>query len=368
MVDQRSGLEELANKYADDPARILRALGSTKHRRRLNDGDVICKAGDAAECVWIIDDGIVVIGEGNKITRRYKGDLIGEIAFQRRESTTRSTGMRADGTVQLWEIDRSTIDQMAPEDRSAWFQLVATVLAEKLIQATEQRAVLLNDNVSLDKVLKRFVCDDGLLAVNGALDDQTIEPDLTRALLWFSDLAGFSSFSKSLPPSEAGIQIRRFMEIQVEEIHRAGGEIDKFMGDGLMAFWRIPDDQRMDDRVPRAVQAAVSAARRIKEIVVAEGLELDIRIGLHMGPVVIGDFGGKDRIAYTLMGETVNSASRYEQAREDEDGVLLGTVRLSDTVFAALQTTDLASRFDSAPRQFKAKQGRIFLTHTSIDI
>jgi class 3 adenylate cyclase len=112
----------------------------------------------------------------------------------------------------------------------------------------------------------------------------------------------------------------------------------------------------------------VSAAGRIKEIIAAEGLDLDIRIGLHMGPVVIGDFGGKDRIAYTLMGETVNSASRYEQAREDQDGVRLGTVRLSDTVFAALQVTDLASRFDAAPRQFEAKQGRMFPTHTSIDI
>lgn len=368
MVDQVSGLDELVNKYADDPGRILRAFGSIKRRRRLNDGDVICKAGDSAECVWIIDDGIVVVGEGNKITRRYKGDLIGEVAFHRRQSTTRSTGMRADGTVHLWEIDRSTIDQMAPEDRAAWFRLVAAVLSEKLIEATEQRSLLLKDNVSLDKVLKRFVCDDGLLAVNGALDNQTIEPDLTRALLWFSDLAGFSSFAKTLPPSEAGIQIRRFMEIQVEEIHRAGGEIDKFMGDGLMAFWRIPDNQRLQDRVPRAVQAAIYAAKRIREIVTAEHLDLDIRIGLHMGPVVIGDFGGKDRIAYTLMGETVNSASRYEQARADRDGVPLGTVRLSDSVFVELRALGLVSRFDANPREFEAKRGRIFLTHTSIDV
>jgi class 3 adenylate cyclase len=112
----------------------------------------------------------------------------------------------------------------------------------------------------------------------------------------------------------------------------------------------------------------MSAAKRIREIVAAEHLGLDIRIGLHMGPVVIGDFGGKDRIAYTLMGETVNSASRYEQARADQDGLPLGAVRLSDTVFVELRAPHLVSRFDASPREFESKQGRRFLTHTSIDV
>ena len=51
MVDQERGLEELVNRYADDPVRILKAIGSVKYRRRLNDGHVICRAGDPAECV-----------------------------------------------------------------------------------------------------------------------------------------------------------------------------------------------------------------------------------------------------------------------------------------------------------------------------
>lgn len=361
-----TGLEKFASKYTANPAELLAAIGEVKHRRRFNEGESICRAGDPAECLWIIDDGIVVIGEGSKITRRYAGDLVGEIAFHRPGETRRSTGMRADGTVNLWQIDRVRFDQMGPEHRAVWLEVIAAVLSEKLIEATEQRSMLLQDNVSLDHVLKRFVCDDGLMAVNGAFGSQNIEPDMTRALLWFSDLAGFSSFSRDLAPSVAAEQIRRFMEIQVEQIHRAGGEVDKFMGDGLMAFWRIPDEHRMKDRVPRAVEAALAAVKRIKAVVAEEGLALDIRVGLHMGPAVIGNFGGKDRIAYTLMGETVNSASRYEQARTCLEGRPLGNVRLSDVVFAELAEPELRARFEAAPREFKAKQDRVFRTHTSI--
>lgn len=356
----------MAKRFAVDPERFQAVLEEVRHLERLNDGDFVCRAGEAAECLWIIEDGIVVIGEGEKITRRYKGDLVGEIAFHRRGETTRSTSMKSDGTVRLWRIDRSKIDAMQPEDRVVWLDVVAAALSEKVIEATEQRSNLLRDNVSLDHVLKRFVCRDGIMAVNGAFDRQHIVPDQTTALLWFSDLAGFSAFSRDLPPGVAGEQIRRFMEIQVEEIHRAGGEIDKFMGDGLMAFWRVPDDMRLQDRVPRAVNAALICVERIKSIVAAEGLALDIRIGLHMGPVVIGDFGGNDRIAYTLLGETVNSASRYEQARQDTAGRPLGNVRLSEPVFANLRDEKLVSRFEAEPREFEAKAGRTFSTHSSI--
>ncbi|WP_173087814.1 adenylate/guanylate cyclase domain-containing protein [Devosia sp. 1635] len=367
-MNTATGLEMFAAKYAEDPLKLLEAIGTVKHLRRYNDGDVICHADEVAECLWIVDEGTVVIGEGSKITRRHKGDVVGEIAFHRPGEARRSTGIKADMTAKLWQIDRSKIDQMQPEHRVLWLEAVAAVLSDKLIEATEQRALLLKENVSLDQVLKRFVCEDGLMAVNGAFESQHIEPDMTTALLWFSDLAGFSTFSRELKPSDAAEQIRRFMEIQVEEIHGADGEIDKFMGDGLMAFWRIPDEHRTQDRVPRAVRAALASVERIKAIVLQEGLSLDIRIGLHLGPVVIGDFGGKDRIAYTLLGETVNSASRYEQARTCVEGMILGNVRLSEVVFSKLEDPDLRIQFEDKPRTFRDKSERLFLTHASKDL
>ncbi len=368
MPKKQTGLDILLNKYSDHPEELSDIFKSKPRIARFQDNDVICKKGDLAECVWVIDDGIVTIGENEKITRRYAGDLIGELAFHKRGETTRTTEMRADGNVRLWTIDRTMLDNMSSQQRSLWLELVTAVLSEKLTEATTQRSSLLRDTAIIDQILKRFVCTDGLLAVNGAFAEeaQFITPDSTHAIIWFSDLAGFSSFSKDLPAEETAKHIRRFMEIQVEEIHEAGGEIDKFMGDGLMAFWRVPDASRTEARAPRAVRAALNASKRIKDVIAEENLSLDIRIGLHIGPVVIGDFGGNDRIAYTLLGETVNSASRYEQARECIAKLALGSVRLSDKLYYKVKNTELAKDFEAQPRTFVAKTGREFLTYSSL--
>lgn len=366
-----NGIDVFLQRFARNPE-ILREPMSNVCRRlkRLRDDEYLCREGEPAECFWIVDDGTIVVGTEGKIVRRIKGDLVGEIAFHRRDEAKRTTSMRADGVARVWQIDRVFLDELTPEQSAAWFETVAAVLAEKVIEATEQRTRLLSDNVSLDHVLRRFVCDDGLMAVNATFGDPelaNIVPDQTTAMLWFSDVAGFSSFAKEMAPKDAARQMRRFMDIQVEEITRAGGEIDKFMGDGLMAFWRVPDDARIRDRVPKAVLAAFNSIDRIRAIINEESLSLDIRIGLHLGPVVIGDFGGSGRIAYTLMGETVNSASRYEQARLDFENNQLGALRLSEMVFAHIEDTRLLARLNPEPRRFLAKAGREFTTYTSID-
>lgn len=363
-------IDAFLDKYAREPELLRERLATVAQRkRRLRDNEMLCREGDKAECFWIIDEGIIVVGDGQKITRRTSGELVGEIAFHRLEKGYRTATMKADGVTTVWEIDRSVLTSFTPEQRAAWYETIAAVLAEKVFQATVQRARLLNDNLSLDYVLRRFVCDDGLMAVNGAfetVDVMNIQPDQTVALLWFSDVAGFSSYSRNMDAAEAARQMRRFMDIQVEEIHAASGEVDKFMGDGLMAFWRVPDQDRIRDRVSRATRAALNSIKRIREIIEAEKLPLDIRIGLHRGPVVIGDFGGTGRIAYTVMGETVNSASRFEQARVDINDNALGALRLSEAVFKDLRDQDLLAQIKAEPQQFRAKAGRDFTTYTSI--
>lgn len=365
-----TGLNQFLQKYARRPDVLRGPLSAVRRMPRFNNDDIICQIGDPAECVWIIEDGIVVVGEGSKIVRRYRGDLIGEIAFLRRDAVNRSTTMKADGIVTLWEIDRSFIDKFSSDEKSEWFETLAAVLADKIIQATDHRSQLIAQNIGFDHVLRKFVCKDGLMAVNAALtsnDLKPIEPQRTDALVWFSDIAGFSTFSKDMQPDKAGLQMRRFMEIQVEEVQKADGEIDKFLGDGLMAFWRLPDANRISDRIPRAVESALRSIERVHEIIKNEKLPLDIRIGLHMGPVVVGDFGGSGRIAYTLMGETVNSASRYEQARTDVSGATLGALRISEPVYLHIADPALRNRFASETVRFLAKGGQEFVAHTSTD-
>lgn len=222
----------------------------------------------------------------------------------------------------------------------------------------------------LREVIRRFVCDDGLASAEASLglpESELITHDHAMALVWFSDVEGFSSFSQHREACEVASTIRRIMDLQVDEIDKAGGQIDKFMGDGLMAFWRLSDEIHMGQTAEKAVRAALSSIAAIRDLVRNEGLPLDIRIGLHLGPVVIGDFGSRGRISYTLIGETVNAAARYQQAYVDLDGRKLSRLRLSDAVFTQLTDADLLKRIGSEPSRFVTKNANEFDAYISLD-
>jgi class 3 adenylate cyclase len=115
--------------------------------------------------------------------------------------------------------------------------------------------------------------------------------------------------------------------IQIDLIRSADGTIDKLLGDGVMAYWFIDTSQRAVTEPKKAISCARTAIERVRETIKSEGLEavLDIRAGLHCGPVEFGDFGAADRIAVTILGETVNLAARFEQAKSPA----LGALRIS---------------------------------------
>jgi adenylate cyclase len=108
------------------------------------------------------------------------------------------------------------------------------------------------------------------------------------------------------------------MSVYFEKVSDAftaeGGTIDKFIGDGVMAFWGAPQEQ--SDHVIRACAGALRAVRRmdaVNEIWRAQGRPTyRLRIGLHCGDVLVGNVGSPNRFSYTVMGDAVNVAARLE--------------------------------------------------------
>ena len=100
----------------------------------------------------------------------------------------------------------------------------------------------------------------------------------------------------------------------VEAVFDAGGTLDKFIGDCVMALWGAPTV--MEDHVFRACVAALKASRRMERLNAswaAEGRkEMRVRIGIHCDTVVVGNVGSRARLSYTVMGDGVNVASRIE--------------------------------------------------------
>ena len=136
-----------------------------------------------------------------------------------------------------------------------------------------------------------------------------LEGRTKRITILFSDVAGFTSLSEKLAPNELVRKLGGYLSEMATVIGREGGTVDKFIGDGVLAFWNAPQDQA--DHAIRAVRAAMACQRRLSENKGADWA-LPTRIGLATGEVVVGNIGSVERMNYTVVGDTANLASRLE--------------------------------------------------------
>ena len=153
--------------------------------------------------------------------------------------------------------------------------------------------------------------------------------------VFFSDLENFSSHAERLAPDDLLVQISTYFEEVSGAITKEGGTIDKFIGDGVMAFWNAP--VRRPDHVLRACAGALRAARRMEEVNnrwETEGRpRIRIRIGLNCANVLVGNVGSSARLSYTALGDGVNVAARLEGINK-----LFGTtICISDTIYDQVQ-------------------------------
>ncbi|MGI9507998.1 MAG: adenylate/guanylate cyclase domain-containing protein [Geminicoccaceae bacterium] len=134
--------------------------------------------------------------------------------------------------------------------------------------------------------------------------------------------------------------LQEVFNAQVETISKHGGHVDKFIGDGLMAFWILPssDAESWQVSCERGLAAAVEAINRMKKICVGKNA-LRLRLGLHVGEVLSGDFGSSTRHQFTLIGSNVNLAAQLQQIRSadlPENVGKLGSIRASTPFYRSL--------------------------------
>ena len=368
MSNGSRGISSFLEKCCLDPAGLAAALQSELRVQTLHEGQHLCLGSDEADCLWIVEEGLLQVMAGSTIARRGPGEIIGEMAFLR--GAPGSPPMRGNDVVaacrsKVWRIDRSAIDGLAGETRALWYETVARALVVKLDEASLQRASQALDLKRGDRAIARLVCPEGVQATTAILHNgaEAIPPVKRMAVIWFSDLSGFSAHSEGRDAVEVGGILRRLTDPQVEEIQRSNGQVDKHMGDAVMAFWLCPDPSRLGKGVAGATRAALEAARRVQAAAAEASAPVGIRIGLHLGEVSVGDFGGGDRIAFTIVGQPVNEAARYEQFKPDpqQSG---GRVRVSDAVFELLPD-DIRASFLPSPIEFSDKHDKRFVAFLS---
>ncbi len=159
--------------------------------------------------------------------------------------------------------------------------------------------------------------------------DEAGNPQERELTVMFTDIRGFSAMAEHMAAAPLSALLSRHFDMLTACVEKNGGTVDKFIGDSVMAFWGAPED--MADHAARAV----AAARDILVAVTADNAArraageavVGVRVGVHTGPVLVGNIGSAARVNYTVVGDTVNTAARLEaMAKEvapDDDCVVL---------------------------------------------
>lgn len=141
-----------------------------------------------------------------------------------------------------------------------------------------------------------------------------LKPTDKQLTILFSDIAGFTKWSSDKTPETVHAFLSDYLESMAAIIFEHGGTVDKFIGDGILAFFGDPFEQ--SDHAARAFRTALAMQRKV--LALSEkwqplvGIDLKIKIGINSGPVIVGNLGTRTRIEYTVIGTTVNLASRMK--------------------------------------------------------
>jgi adenylate cyclase len=155
----------------------------------------------------------------------------------------------------------------------------------------------------------RYVPRDLVRLLLESGNDADLTGEVRDLTIFFSDLAGFTSLSETRAPDELVKFLGEYFDNMSHIIMDERGTVDKYMGDGIMAFWGAP--MRVENHAAKACIATLRCQRRVKELS-REGAELTTRIGLATGGVLVGNIGSTERMNYTVMGDIANLASRLE--------------------------------------------------------
>lgn len=184
----------------------------------------------------------------------------------------------------------------------------------------------------------------------------TLQGQEKELVVFFADLRGFTSLSEKRLPYDVVFILNRYFAAVGGAIEHAGGRIDKFIGDGIMALFGLDHGPRAGARDALAAARAIGDALAELNATLAHELDrpLELGIGLHLGPAIVGEMGHGRAVQLTAIGDTVNAASRIESATKEFKAQLLVGEAVAvaagiDLSAFALEHVSLRGRDDSVP-------------------
>lgn len=317
----------VASGLVDD---VTNVAGLNPRPYRYAEGEFISRHGDRGENLWIIVTGSVAVKEQNRtLFIRQRNEVVGEQHVLGNGFLRLYDLVASESSVEVLVVEREKIE-CHPERDIIW-RNIGKIISLKLRNATAKISSLGRQLEDDTRILHAYTNEYALGRRMQSGGEQRADHKVERAILWFSDVVDFSQYTLSLSPERTADIVQRFFNAQSIPIASHGGHIDKFIGDGLMAFWVLPESGEPSQECLEAIRAAEESVKAVSEICIGR-VPLHLRIGLHTGLVLSGDFGSTTRHQFTLIGREVNKAARLEAVHRKDmvDGsVDVGAIRMS---------------------------------------
>lgn len=162
-------------------------------------------------------------------------------------------------------------------------------------------------------------------AVAAQIAEEGTESRRCHVTVLFADIRGFTKLAETMDPGTLVTHLNEYFEAMVNIIFVHGGTLDKFMGDGILAYFGGHNED--ENSATAAVACAMGMLNELAELNTLRSsrgeAEFSVGIGIHSGPAVLGDVGSAERRDYTVIGDTVNLTARIEQLTKDQQTPIL---------------------------------------------
>ncbi|WP_242541203.1 CHASE2 domain-containing protein [Phormidium pseudopriestleyi] len=185
------------------------------------------------------------------------------------------------------------------------------------------------------------------------LKEGQLEAQELVATVLFTDLKGFSTIAEGMPPKVLMSWLNEYMRVMAQVVLESDGAIDKFIGDAVMAVFGVPIPATSDEEIASDAQKAVNCALKMAAALqtlnqqwkLAGKPTVGMRVGIATGPLVVGSLGSDRRQDYTIIGDTVNIASRLESHDKSIEGGIC-RILISEDTYHLLPKSFSTKRFD----------------------
>jgi adenylate cyclase len=224
----------------------------------------------------------------------------------------------------LDNVAKGKLDRYVPVSTEDEFGLIAT--------RTNQMIDGLRERNRIKDMFGKFLnpkIADALLSQG----EEALKPGGSRRnlVILMSDVRNFTSSSESLTPEQVVVDLNRYFSRMVEIIHSNHGIVDKFIGDGMLAYYGLNDPSHA---VSRALRSALQMQAEMEELRTKLSTPFRIGIGIHAGEVIAGKIGSTEKLEFTVIGDVVNTAARLEGLSKELDAAIIVSSVVHDRLSA----------------------------------